>query len=467
MALSERHRKEASESRLRLQTAVRLRWFGVVGQLVTVCVVYLGLGFPLPFGICLAFIALSAWLNVFLRILYPARTRLGTALATCLLAYDILQLSALLYLTGGIENPFTFLLVAPVTVSAATLPPRNTIALGMLGAAATVLLAVYHLPLPWFQGTTFDLPTLYDAGLLASVLSGMIFLALYAWRLAKESRQMADALAATEMVLAREQQLHALDGLAAAAAHELGTPLSTITLVAKELTRGAPPGSQLAEDLALLQTQAVRCREILKKLTRAPSEPDPLHARMSVTQLIEEAAGPYRGFNAELVVSASPENGSDEGAAPEPIGERRPGAIYGLANLVENAVDFAKSRVEIAARWSAREVAITIADDGPGLPTDVMDALGEPYVTTRPARPRGQTTDGEPSGLGLGFFIAKTLLERSGATISLDNRVRPQRGAIVNITWPREVFERKQAAAAAMAEPGDALEGAGLEGGIR
>ena len=144
-------RTEASESRLRLQTAVRLRWFGVIGQLVTVCFVYLALGFPLPFGICLAFIALSAWLNVFLRILYPARTRLSTALATCLLAYDILQLSALLYLTGGIENPFTFLLVAPVTVSAATLPPVNTIALGLLGATATVLLAFYryHLAGPW------------------------------------------------------------------------------------------------------------------------------------------------------------------------------------------------------------------------------------------------------------------------------------------------------------------------------
>jgi two-component system, sensor histidine kinase RegB len=467
MALSERHRREGSESRLRLQTAVRLRWFGVVGQLITVCVVYLVLDFPLPFGICLAFIALSAWLNVFLRIRYPARTRLGTPLATCLLAYDILQLSALLYLTGGIENPFTFLLVAPVTVSAATLPPRNTIALGLVGAAATVLLAFYHLPLPWFREIRFDLPTIYEVGLLASVLSGMIFLALYAWRLAKESRQMADALAATEMVLAREQQLHALDGLAAAAAHELGTPLSTITLVAKELTRDARPGSQLAEDLALLQTQAVRCREILKKLTRAPSEPDPLHARMSVTQLIEEAAGPYRGFSAELVVSASPEADGDGEVALEPIGERRPGAIHGLANLVENAVDFAKSRVEITARWSAREVAITIADDGPGVPTDVMDALGEPYVTTRPARPRGATKDGEPSGLGLGFFIAKTLLERSGATISLDNRERPQRGAIVHISWPREVFERKQVAAAAMAEPGDGLEGTGLEGGLR
>jgi two-component system sensor histidine kinase RegB len=442
MAYAERHRKEAGESRLRLQTAVRLRWFGVIGQLVTVCFVYLGLGFDLPFGICLGFIALSAWLNVFLRIRYPARTRLSTTLATSLLAYDILQLSALLYLTGGIENPFTFLLVVPVTVSAASLPPPSTIALGLLGAAATVLLAFYHMPLPWFPGQRFELGAVYKAGMLASVLSSMIFMALYAWRLAKEGRQMADALAATEMVLAREQQLHALDGLAAAAAHELGTPLSTITLVAKELVRDAPAGTQLAEDLALLQTQAARCREILRKLTRAPSEPDPLHARMSVTQLIEEAARPYHGFISELIVAGSPAAGADGQAASEPIGERRPGVIYGLANLVENAVDFAETRVEITARWSARDVVITVADDGPGVPADVMDALGEPYVTTRPAPPRGLANDGEPSGLGLGFFIAKTLLERSGASVSLENRVRPQRGAIVRISWPREAFQR-------------------------
>lgn len=451
-------RTEASESRLRLQTAVRLRWFGVIGQLVTVCFVYLALGFPLPFGICLAFIALSAWLNVFLRILYPARTRLSTALATCLLAYDILQLSALLYLTGGIENPFTFLLVAPVTVSAATLPPVNTIALGLVGAAATVLLVFYRLPLPWYRGAEFDLPTLYNVGLLASVLSGMIFLALYAWRLAKEARQMADALAATEMVLAREQQLHALDGLAAAAAHELGTPLSTIAVVARELNKDAPQGSQLSEDLALLQSQAVRCREILKKLTRAPTEPDPLHARMSITQLIEEAAGPYRGFGAELVMTASPAQGSEGAALQEPVGERRPGVLYGLGNLVENAVDFARERVEISAKWSARHVTIEIADDGSGVPADVMDALGEPYITTRPARPRGQIKDGEPSGLGLGFFIAKTLLERSGATVTLDNRKWPEHGAIVKISWQRDVFERKQAIM-----PAAASEGVGLQ----
>jgi two-component system sensor histidine kinase RegB len=465
MAQNERPRKETGESRLRLQTAVRLRWFGVVGQLVTVCFVYLVLGFPLQFGICLAFIALSAWLNVFLRLRYPVRTRLSITLATCLLTYDILQLSALLYLTGGIENPFVYLVVVPVTVSAATLPPHNTIALALLGAAATLLLAFYHQPLPWYPGTRFDLPMLYNVGTLASVLSGMLFLALYAWRLAKEGRQMADALAATEMVLAREQQLHALDGLAAAAAHELGTPLSTITVVAKELVKNAPPGTQLADDLALLQTQATRCRDILKKLTRGPTEPDPLHARMSVTQLIEEAAGPYRGFGGELVVAASPETGSEGAAAAEPIGERRPGVIYGLANLVENAVDFAHQHVEITATWSAREVMIAIADDGPGVRADVIDALGEPYVTTRPGRPRGQTKDGEPSGLGLGFFIAKTLLERSGASVALTNRARPDRGAIVRISWPRATFERKQDRAAG-SEPRTTLKGLELESGV-
>jgi two-component system sensor histidine kinase RegB len=263
---------------------------------------------------------------------------------------------------------------------------------------------------------------------------------------------MADALTATELVLAREQQLHALDGLAAAAAHELGSPLSTITVVAKELAREAPPGGHLADDLALLQSQATRCKEILKKLTGGPTEPDPLHARMSVTQLIEEAAEPYRGFSIDLLVTASPEAGSEGKAALEPVGERRPGAMYGLGNLVENAVDFARERVEIAAKWSAKDITITITDDGPGVPPDVMDALGEPYITTRPSRQPGIAKDGAPSGLGLGFFIAKTLLERSGATVTLDNRAWPEHGAIVKVSWPRGTFEATQLSAQAATE---------------
>ncbi len=448
MLRREEHWDEAAGSRLRLQTAVRLRWFGVIGQLLTVGFVYLVLGFALPLGICLAFIALSAWLNVFLRIRFPARTRLSTGFATSLLAYDILQLAALLFLTGGADNPFIFLLVAPVTVSAATLPPRNTIALGLLGAGTAVLLLFYSMPLPWYAGVRPDLPMLYSVGVLASVLSGMVFLALYAWRLAKEARQMSDALAATELVLAREQQLHALDGLAAAAAHELGTPLSTIAVIAKELARESGNGSPFAEDVALLQAQAMRCREILTKLTRSPTEPDPLHARMNVTQLIEEAAEPYRSLNSRLSVTAEPEPGVAAEAALEPVGERKPGVIYGLSNLIENAVDFARARVEIVAKWSDAKVVLTIGDDGPGIPLDVLDTLGEPYITTRGTRRSGRIKDGEPAGLGLGFFIAKTLLERSGATVTLENRPRPEEGAVVTVTWPRALFESKRRAAA-------------------
>ncbi|MBX9589805.1 MAG: ActS/PrrB/RegB family redox-sensitive histidine kinase [Hyphomonadaceae bacterium] len=442
MPQSERSRMEGGESRLRLQTAVRLRWFGIVGQLLTVCYVYFILGFQFDIGICLALIALTAWLNVFLRMRYSMRTRLGTSFATALLAYDILQLAALLYLTGGIENPFVFLIVAPVTVSAATLPPRNTIALGVLAAAVTTCLVFVYRPLPWYTKGGFELPMLYNIGVLASVLAGTVFLGLYVWRLAKEARQMTEALAATEMVLAREQQLHALDGLAAAAAHELGTPLSTIAVVAKELARAAPRDGSFAEDIALLQSQAERCREILRKLTRGPTEPDPLHARISVRELIDEAAAPYRGF-AEIVVSAGPV--AADVAVGEPVGERRPGVIYGLANLVENAVDFARRRVEITAAWSAADVIITIADDGPGIPPLVLDALGEPYITTRPSPRPGQGTDGEPSGMGLGFFIAKTLLERSGAAVVLENREEPAHGAIAKVTWRREIFEARPA----------------------
>jgi two-component system, sensor histidine kinase RegB len=431
------------DSRLRLQTAVRLRWFGVLGQLATVAFVFFGLNFDLAFGLCVFMIALSAWLNVYLRIRYPARHRLSTGFATGLLAYDIAQLALLLFLTGGVDNPFTFLLVVPVTVSAATLPPRNTIILGAFAAVSAVVLASYHLPLPWHLGSSFELPMIYRWGVLASVGAGMAFLALYTWRLSNESTQMSAALAATEAILAREQQLHAIDGLAAAAAHELGTPLSTITLVAKELGRDVAKDSPMAEDLALLQSQAQRCREILQKLTRSPAERDPLHATLSVTQLIQEAAEPHLNIKARVAMSSDAEAGIVEAGRIEPFGDRRPGVIYGIGNLIENAVEFAREHVQVSARWSLREVVITIADDGPGFPIDLMDSLGEPYVTTRPARSGVGSAGayGKATGLGLGFFIAKTLLERSGADVTLENRIRPESGAIVRVRWSREAFE--------------------------
>ncbi len=433
---------DAADSRLRLHTIVRLRWIAVLGQLVAVCVVYFGLGFTLPVGTCLTVIALSAWLNVFLAIWYPSRHRLGSVFGTSLLAYDIVQLSALLYLTGGIDNPFTMLIVAPVTVSAATLPLRSTIGLGLLALAAAGFLVYQHQPLPWYDGVSFELPFIFKLGIFAAVCASTTFLALYAWRLTKESRQMSAALAATDLVLAREQKLHALDGLAAAAAHELGTPLSTISVVSKELEHAVAADSALREDIVLLKSQAQRCREILQKLTRHPSEQDPLHARVSVRAMLEEAAAPYRASPAKITITAGPAPDATGAPLAEAVVQRRPGVIYGLGNIIENATDFAASLVEISAEWNAAGLLVTIIDDGPGFPAEVMDNIGEPYVTTRPSGEleAGEVRDEQSSGLGLGFFIAKTLLERSGATVSLSNRPSPDRGAVVRVRWPRSAI---------------------------
>lgn len=438
------------ESGLKLSTATRLRWFAVGGQLAALGFVYFWLRFDLPIGLCLAPIALSAWLNVFLDIRYPASQRLNTPLATGLLAYDICQLAVLLYLTGGIENPFVFLIVAPVTVSAATLPAHNTIALGFLAAALSIFLVDHHFPLPWQAGATFGLPELFKWGMLASIGACMLFLTLYAYRLSREAQQMSAALAATEAVLAREQQLHALDGLAAAAAHELGTPLGTIVLVAKDLMRDVKPDSPMAEDLTLLQSEARRCREILQTLTKRQSERDPTYAELTISQLVKEAAEPHLFRKARVSIKTEPVGLDDRAvltkAWQEPIGERLPGVIYGVGNIIENAVDFSTSCVDVTVNWSPSEVTIVIADDGPGFPPDVLDRLGDPYVTTRQT-PSVKRRDGR-TGLGLGFFIAKTLLERSGATLLLENKAVAKgagteangTGAIVSIKWPRSAF---------------------------
>lgn len=413
---------------LRLDTLVRLRWLAIAGQSLAVAGVHFGFGFSLPFGWCFAVIAVSAWLNIALRIRFPLSHRLRAGPATALLAFDIIQLAALLYLTGGLQNPFSILFLAPVMISATALPPQPTLLLGLLAIALASALNFVHWPLPWAGDVRPVLPPFYQAGTWTALVLGLGFTGIYAWRVAKEARDLSNALTATELVLAREQHLSQLDGLAAAAAHELGTPLATIALVAKELARLSPPEGEMAEDIALLREQVQRCRGILGKLASLQDDGAGPLGRLSLRLLIEEAAGPQRPFGVPFEIAML-------GDKPEPVCRRNPGMIYGLGNIVDNAVDFATSRVTITAQWSEGHVTLIIADDGPGFPPDVLLRAGEPYLTRQ--APEGRAG----GGLGLGLFIAKTLLERSGAAIEFSNQPLPATGAAIRVTWPRAIFE--------------------------
>ncbi len=442
------------ERGVRMQTLLRLRWLAVLGQVAAVMFVYFGLRFDMPFWPAVLVIALTAWLNIFLTLRWRAAPRLSEPRATLLLAFDIVQLAALLFLTGGLLNPFSFLFLAPVIISATVLPSGRTLALGALAMALITALAFFHMPLPWRPQGAFDPPPLYIWGMWGALVSGIVFTAVYVHRIARESHEMADALAAAELALARQQQLYALDGLAAAAAHELGTPLATIALVAKELRRGCArlreragrrerkEREDMCEDIDLLLSQAERCRDILARLSGGQAAGDDILARVRLTAMLEEIIGPMRGPDVDLRLAAHA-----PAAAPEPVIARNPGVIYGLGNIVENACDFAAGQVVVEAEWDEEEIAVTISDDGEGFSEEIIDRLGEPYVTTRGDCCPGEEEDPADAarpGMGLGLFIAKTLLERTGAILGFANRPAPEHGAIVRVAWPRGAIEAQE-----------------------
>jgi two-component system, sensor histidine kinase RegB len=425
---------------IRLRTLVRLRWLAVIGQTAAVLAVSLFFGYSLPFSACLGVIALSAWLNIFISLRWRSSQILSSRAAGLLLAYDVVQLAALLFLTGGLENPFAFLFLVPVTVSATSLDARWTLALGAMAIACASLLAVYHLPLPWKESEAFTLPATYVAGLWVAILCGTAFSAIFARRLAEEARQMSAALNATELVLAREQRLSALDGLAAAAAHELGTPLGTISVVATELKRESGLTGHHADDLDLVISQAARCREILSRLANREQTADVIFGQVKLSALLEDQVSPLRGPDVDVMISCV----GDSAAEPEPVFRRNPAIAYALSNILENAIDFARSNVSVEARWSASQLTITVRDDGPGFDQLIFDRLGDPFVTTRPGYDAAMDAAGEArvhEGMGLGLFIAKTLLERSGAHVGLSNRTAPSQGALVTIRWPRTAVD--------------------------
>jgi two-component system, sensor histidine kinase RegB len=425
------------ERHVRLDTILRLRWLAALGQLAAIFVVAQGLEFELPIVPCLVIVALSALLNLALQIAFNPMQRLQPRHAGSLLALNILELAALLYLTGGLENPFSFLFLAPVLISATALPARLTVTLGLLAVACASVLVFLHQPLPWDSDEPLILPPIYLIGVWFSIVLAIGVTSLYSFQVTEESRKLSDALAATELVLAREQHLTQLDGLAAAAAHELGTPLSTIVLVSRELEKSLADNpqvnSQITGDIKTLREQAQRCRDILSKITQLSSTGAPFD-RMKLSTLIEETVAPHRDFGVAIKVRIA------VAATREPVGSRNPAILYGVGNILENAVDFAREVVEVNAWWNNDTVEIIVSDDGPGFAPDILKRIGEPYLSRR----RGDETPGDRTGLGLGVFIARTLLERTGAKVSFTNRVFPDHGAVVQIAWPRARFEASE-----------------------
>lgn len=412
--------------RARLRTLLFARWLAIAGQVATLLVVQFRFGIDLPLDAAMAVVGLSVVLNLVLTLFRPA-AMLGERGVRALLGWDTLQLGALLFLTGGLTNPFSILLLAPIAISATILGRRSTLILCVLCAAVASFVAIWHEPLPWLQRGG-EIPLLYVAGIWTALLTATVFIALYAGAVAAESRQIQDALAATQLALAREQRLAAVGSLAAAAAHELGTPLGTITVVAREIAREMGPDAPLAEDMRVLLSETERCRQILVRLAQRPeADADGLIEFPPISELARRAAAPYEGGRVPVTFSSA-------GEGPEPHVHAAPELVQGVATLIENATQFARRSVAVDAGWDRLSVELSIADDGPGFAPGVLDRLGEPYLSVR-TREQG----GEGLHMGLGVFIATTLLERTGAVLSFANR--PQGGALVQVRWPRARVE--------------------------
>ncbi len=441
---------------VRLRTLILLRWMAIAGQITAITVADRYYQILLPIGLCYLVVGASVVANLASSYAYPPTKRLSETEALYMLMFDITQLSLLVFLTGGLANPFVLLVLAPVTISATALELRTTVILGSLAIGFMTITALANVPLRFPDGTPLETPEIFKFGFWLSIVVGIIFLSLYARRVATEIRSMSNALLATQMALAREQKLTDLGGVVAAAAHELGTPLATIKLISSEMMDELSDRPDLLEDIRLIHDQADRCRDILRSMGRAGK--DDLHLRHApFGAVIREAAEPHIGRGKRVEFSLRPVAGSD---APHPGIQRRPEVIHGLRNLIQNAVDFARETVWIEVEWSDDALMVRIVDDGDGYPAQILGRIGDPFVRAR-ANSQDLALRPEYEGMGLGLFIAKTLLERTGATLTFGNASDPflkisenveKCGAVVEVRWPRAV----------LASPADYVPGANI-----
>ncbi len=432
---------------IRLRTMILLRWVAIVGQIVALTVAQRMYGLQLEIGLCYLVVGISVIGNLIAIFVFPENKRLTEYENLLMVLFDLLQLGFLLALTGGLNNPFALLMLGPVTISAAVLTTRSTVLVGATAIVIVTLLSEYNLPLTTQSGIVLSIPDLFVFGNWIALVIAICFIGLYSRRVTFEMHAMSDALAATQLALSREQKLTDLGGVVAAAAHELGTPLATIKLASAELLEELADYPDLQEDAALIREQADRCRDILRDMGRAGK--DDLHLRQApLMTVVQEAAEPHMHRGKKVKYTHDPDAGDE---IDQPAILRQPEIIHGLRNLVQNAVDFARSTVWIEAHWTADQITLRIMDDGLGFPVQVLGRIGDPFVRRRRSGPdRAQRPEYE--GMGLGLFIAKTLLERSGAELTFANGTDPYagsrqnvncKGAIVEVTWPRRKIDAR------------------------
>ena len=402
-------------------TLTFLRYIAIFGQFLAINIVFFYLGLPFPIQLSYIVIFIGLLTNLYLQ--FGIRiNQLKDFYAAIFLVFDLIQLSTLLYLTGGIFNPFCFLLIIPAIVSSTFLSMGTTIILGVITSLLLLTLSFFHLPLPGEEMNLLHFPDFYKIGIVISIFIGLIFLSYFGIRFAGETKKRSEALNKLQEVISKEYELESLGGQAAAAAHSLGTPLATISVVAKELKKEIGSDKEISKDIDLLISQTKRCSEILKQISKKQIEEDVFLSSIKFEDLLEEIINSFKETSSKEINLDSEDDKNKINI------ERTPEIIYGLRNFIGNAVKFSKSKVKINLKSDSQKIEIKINDDGPGIPDDVIDKIGEPYIKSKSKELNLN------SGLGLGTFLGKTLLERQGAILSFKKN-NGLGGALIIINW--------------------------------
>ena len=403
------------------RTLVILRWIAIIGQYLTISIVYFILKFELPFLYCSIIIFIGILTNFYLQFKFD-KNQLNNFTSTFFLFYDLIQLSILLYLTGGVTNPFTILLIIPAIVSSTFLTLRSTINLSVITIIILIVLTINHLPLPHSGELHFHVPDTYLYAVPIAIMIGLIFLTYFGVRFGIESRKRTEALNKLELILAKEHELETIGLQAAAAAHSLGTPLSTITVIARELEKEIGNNPKYSKDIDLLLSQTKRCSDILKNLSKDQLEEDSFLSDIKIEELLSEIVKSYTEISEKKLSLLVEKNKLN------PQIERTLEITYGLRNFIGNAVKYSNSFVDITLESNNKITEVKVCDDGPGFSEDILNVLGEPYIRSK------NKIISSKSGLGLGTFIGKTLLERMKANVNFDKCPKTN-GAMVTIKW--------------------------------